>query len=146
MNENSIEVPLLASCPFCDYLSGARSFTFVERDDLTAVMVTREQRGLPHLLVTTVAHRETLLDISDAEGVLIMRKLQQAARAIDSAYARPGISVWQSNGVPASQSINHIHFHIAGTNEQGGTNWGTVPELSLDETERISTLIKKHWN
>lgn len=94
-------------------------------------MVTQEQRGVPHLLVIPTAHRETLLDLSDVECAALMAEVRDTARAIDAAYHRPGISVWQNNGEPASQSIRHVHFHVAGTLDSGGTEWGGVPELSL---------------
>lgn len=108
-------------------------------------MVTLEQRGVPHLLVIPTTHRETLLDLSDVECAAVMTDLRNAARAIDAAYHRPGISVWQNNGEPASQSIRHAHFHVAGTLDSGGTRWDGVPELSLEEAELIAVRIRSHW-
>lgn len=112
---------------------------------MTAVMVTQEQRGKPHLLVIPITHRETILDLTDAECAALMIEVRNAASAIDAAYNRPGISVWQNNGESASQSIRHVHFHVAGTLDSGGTDWGEVEELPLTETERIARRIRSHW-
>jgi histidine triad (HIT) family protein len=40
-------------------------------------------------------------------------KCESAAMLIDRAHSKPGIAVWQNNGVPAEQAINHVHFHVA---------------------------------
>ncbi|MCT2977620.1 HIT family protein [Propionibacterium freudenreichii] len=145
MRDSAIRLPSAEPCAFCAYLDGTRPFTFVTRNATTAVMVTQEQRGKPHLLVISTAHRETILDLTDAECSALMIEIKHAASAIDAAYHRPGISVWQNNGEPASQSIRHVHFHVAGTLDSGGTEWGPVDELSLVETERIAERIKRHW-
>ena len=33
------------ACPFCAYLAGTRPYTILERDDLTATLVTFEHGG-----------------------------------------------------------------------------------------------------
>lgn len=46
--------------------------------------------------------------------------------------------VWQNNGIPAHQSLPHLHFHVAGTLPDGGTDWGDVPKLTLAQTDAIA--------
>ncbi|MCV7153474.1 HIT family protein [Mycolicibacterium pyrenivorans] len=104
--ESALDIPDNAACAFCDYLSGRRPFTVAARTDEIAVLVTREQRGLPHLLVVPTTHRETIVDLRDSEVVALAIGVRAAARAIDDAYQRPGI---------ADQTIAHVHFHVAGT-------------------------------
>lgn len=145
MSRSAIHLPETKPCAFCSYLDGTRPFTFVTRGAMTAVLVTREQRGEPHLLVIPTAHRETILDLTDDEGSALIADVRNAAQAIDKAYRRPGISIWQSNGELASQSIRHVHFHVAGTLDSGGTEWGQVDELALAETDHIAERIRAHW-
>lgn len=142
MTNSAIKIPEEDRCSFCDYLGGVRPFSFVSRGDLVATMVTREQRGVPHLLVIPIAHRETVLDVTDAEATALIIAVREAARAIDVAYRRPGISVWQNNGTSASQTIPHVHFHVAGTLDSGDTNWGEVEELPISETDYIAGRIR----
>lgn len=145
MTESSaIDVPESDSCAFCDYLSGRREYTILERSPLTAMLVTREQRGVSHLLVVTARHVPTLLDISDEESDALMFAVRRAARAIDGADERPGIAVWQNNGIPANQSIGHVHFHVAGTLAGGGTEFDEVRELSIKETDAIAAHLAPH--
>ncbi len=129
-------------CAFCDYLSGRRPFTVLHRTELVATLVTREQRGVGHVLVVPVAHRPTLLDLTAAEAPLIMTTVIEVADAIAHAYAPTGIAVWQNNGVPANQMIPHMHFHVAGALSDGGTDFGDVPELSIRDTDVIAENLR----
>jgi len=138
----SVEVPESSPCAFCAYLSGERPYTVVARSKLAAILVTREQRGLPHLLVMPTRHVETILDLDDDEAACISVVVREVARAIDSEYARPGIAVWQNNGVPAQQKIAHVHFHVAGTLAAGGTEFGNVEEAPLSETDLVGDKIR----
>lgn len=139
---SSIVTPDSDECAFCAYLDGTRPYTIVARTADVAVMVTREQRGIPHVLVVPTAHFETLLDLPDRTATALMLAVRQSARAIDTAYRRPAIAVWQNNGIQAEQTIGHVHFHVAGTKDGGGTDRGTVQELGLDATQKIADRLQ----
>ena len=143
MNESSLDLPEDDPCAFCDYLAGRRPFTVLCRAESVAILVTREQRGIGHLLVVPVRHYPTLLESNQAERHALIDALKIAAEAIDEAFERPGISVWQNNGTAAHQAIGHLHFHIAGTLPEGGTDFGPVRELSLQETDAIKEKLTK---
>jgi hypothetical protein len=36
-----------------------------------------------------------------------------------------------------------VHFHVAGTLEEGGTMWGEVPKLSVAETDAIAERLRQ---
>jgi len=109
--------------------------------DWTATLATREQWGKPHLLVIPIAHRSSVLDLHESEAQALMLAVRDAARLIGRAYQRLGIAVWQNNGVDADQIISHLHFHVAGTLDEGGTERGEVGELSLEATEAIAKRL-----
>jgi len=138
----SIAIPHNDECAFCAYLSGVRPYTILSRTEDTATLVTREQRGEPHLLVVPVRHIMTVLELTNAEAATIAVAVRDAARLIDQVYSKPGIAVWQNNGVPAGQIISHLHFHVAGTLSGGGTEWGPVAELSIAETDAIAQRLR----
>ena len=139
--DSSIDLPESNACAFCAYLSGERPYTILSRSANTATFVTREQRGNPHLLVLPLRHVPTILELTDAEAAAIAVEVRNAAVLIDRAYSKPGISVWQNNGVPAGQAISHVHFHVAGTLEGGGTEFGPVKEISVVETDEIAKKL-----
>lgn len=132
-------------CAFCDYLSGARPYTVLHREEDAAILVTREQRGLSHLLVVTTRHVPTILELQAEESHAVMDLVRNAARVIDEAEQRPGISIWQNNGVDADQVIPHVHFHVAGTLPEGGTEREEVRELSIEETDAIAERLHAYF-
>lgn len=137
-------LPPTEPCSFCEYLAGTRPYTVLDRDELTAILVTYEQRGRGHVLVIPAQHRVTVLDLSLAEQGALMHGVVRASEAIIGAFDPEGVAVWQNNGIPAHQSVPHVHFHVAGTLPEGGTNWGAVDQLDLGRTDQISEQLRPH--
>jgi histidine triad (HIT) family protein len=132
------------ACAFCAYLSGRRAYAIVDRSPLVAILITREPRGYPHALVVTVRHCPTILEVTDQEAAELLMAVREVARAIDVAFERPGISIWQNNGVPAHQVIGHLHVHVAGTLDGAGTLWGEVEERPLEDAESVADRLRPH--
>ena len=141
MLESSIDLPENNRCAFCAYLMGDRPYTILSRTSDTATFVTREQRGHPHLLVLPVRHVPSILELSDVEAGSVAIAVRNAAILIDRTYSKAGIAIWQNNGVPAGQKISHVHFHVAGTLDGGGTEFGPVKEISVFETDEIAQKL-----
>ncbi|TDE60450.1 HIT family protein [Nonomuraea mesophila] len=139
-----ISMPSADRCPFCDYLAGLSPASILEQGEHVAILVTRWQRGQGHVLVIPVAHRPTVMDVALAEERHLMNAVRRAARAIVAAYDPGGVAVWQNNGVPAHQTVPHVHFHVAGTLPDGGTRAGEVPRLDLDATDEIAERLSPH--
>jgi histidine triad (HIT) family protein len=75
-----------------------------------------------------------------------MLSVMSATRAITAAYKTHGVAVWQNNGIPAHQTIPHVHFHVAGTLPDGGTEWKDVDEASVAETDAIAARLRPFVN
>src|SRR5687768_4694746 len=121
-----LELPPDDPCSFCRYLAGTAPYTILERDDVTATLVTFEQRGQGHMLVIPTRHATTIVDLTPHEQWAVMDGVVRATRAICDAFDPAGVAVWQNNGIPAHQSVPHVHVHVAGTLPGGGTEWGDV--------------------
>lgn len=139
-----LDIPKRARCAFCDYIIAARPFSIANLASRTAVLVTREQRGVGHMLVIPIAHAVTLLELSPSDLAVVSVKVREVAAAIARVFGSKGIAVWQNNGVDAQQAIPHVHFHVAGTMLGGGTEFGDVPEIGLDETDLLTSAIGAH--
>jgi histidine triad (HIT) family protein len=140
--KSNIDLPENSTCAFCSYLKGERPYTILSRTEKTATFVTREQRGHPHLLVLPLRHVPSILELTDEEAAAVAVEVRNAAFLIDRAYAKPGIAVWQNNGVPAGQAISHVHFHVAGTLPEGGTEFGEVAEITVEQTDEIAEVLR----
>lgn len=138
---SSLDIPPAEDCVFCDYLSGKRPYTVLWREPAVAVLITREQRGVSHLLVVPTTHRSSILDVVPHEAAALMIAIRDAAQTIARTDDSDGISVWQNNGRPAHQAIPHLHFHVAGTLPEGGTDFGHVPELKVGQTDEIARRL-----
>jgi histidine triad (HIT) family protein len=142
MTDTSVTLPDDDGCAFCDYLAGRRPYTVLCRSALVAVLVTREQRGIGHVLVLPVRHVPTLLEATAEERHALIDTVAACAAAIDAAYERPGIAVWQNNGTTAHQAVGHLHFHVAGTLPGGGTEFGDVRVRGILETNAIAERLR----
>ena len=137
-------LPSSASCSFCGYLAGERPYTILDRNDVTALLVTYEQRGRGHILVIPVQHRETILELTAEERSTVMNDVVRATKSIIGAFDPEGVAVWQNNGIPAHQSVPHVHVHVAGTLPEGGTDWGDVERLTVAKTDAIAERLRPH--
>lgn len=137
-------LPSSTSCSFCEYLAGERPYTILDRNDVTALLVTYEQRGRGHILVIPVRHRETILELTAEERLTVMNDVVRATKSIIGAFDPEGVAVWQNNGMPAHQSVPHVHVHVAGTLPDGGTDWGDVERLTVAKTDTIAEQLRPH--
>lgn len=116
----------------------------MERDDITATLVTFEQRGQGHALVIPTRHVNTVIDLAPHEQWAVMDGVARATKAIIGAFDPSGVAVWQNNGLPAHQTVPHVHVHVAGTLVSGGTHWGAVKRLATSVTDQIAARLQPH--
>lgn len=140
-----IDVPHQDQCAFCEYLRGTRPFTVLYRGIRASILITREQRGIGHSLIVTNAHRPTILDLVQDESHEMIDLLVRTSMSISRTFSPSGIAVWQNNGSSANQVIPHVHFHVAGTYPGGGTEYGDVPELAIEETDLIAAKLSRFF-
>src|ERR1700733_8387190 len=95
---SNIVLPTSESCPFCAFLRGEKPYTILRRSELVAILVTREQRGVSHLLVVPVRHCPTILDLGDEESGALMSEIRHAARIVDAAEKRQGSRSGRTTG------------------------------------------------
>ncbi len=85
----------------------------VFEDDDTLAFMDAFPQGRGHTLVIHKrARARNILDIELADLEAVMATVQRVARAVNAALTPDGISIAQSNGAAASQTIFHLHFHI----------------------------------
>ena len=114
------------SCPFCSIVEGT--------DPLARVLYCDEQviaffplnpatRG--HTLVAPHRHVPDNRGLTPSEARDIAAAIQRVAAAISDGLTPEGLNVIQSNGVAATQTVNHLHVHLVPryNGDQMGLTW-----------------------
>lgn len=115
-------------------------------DDVVAVFPAAWQpaRNQGSVLVVTVAHVETLYDLTDALCGVVMRRLRDVARAVQVAAGADGTTIRQNNHSPG-QEVPHLHFHVA-PRFHGDDYWAARAEpvessLREEQAHRLAALL-----
>ena len=73
-----------------------------------------------HTLVVPKVAGENIYETPPDSVAAAIRTTQRVARAVQQAFAPPGIIVTQFNGPAAGQTVFHLHFHIVPVYTAGG--------------------------
>jgi len=112
------------SCSFCKDLSGERDCAFIAENEFAAAEVDERQYERGAMLVIPKKHRETILDMKDAEVEAVYVLTKKVVAAVERAYGAVGANIYQNNGLKASQHEPHVHVHI-------------VPKYADSEQEKL---------
>lgn len=83
----------------------------LEDDDLIAFMDVMPQAP-GHVLVVPKLPSRNLLDADPAVLAKLLPAVQRIARAVKTAFAADGVSVFQYNEAAGGQSVFHLHIHV----------------------------------
>ena len=120
-----IELPVRDPCDLCEVIAGAHPGRIVAQDALTLTVINPWQFETGQCCVITRRHIALLLDLTDEEGVAVIRAAKRLAHALDRAFSPLGILTFQNNGVYSGQETPHFHFHVVP--RQPGSDWGIGP-------------------
>ena len=128
-----IELPVRDPCDLCETAAREDRYAVIEEDDLTLTVINPWQFEVGQCCVITRRHVALLLDLTDEEGVAVIRAAKRLAQALDRAFSPLGILTFQNNGVYSGQETPHFHFHVVPRTP--GSDWGIgPPQLAVFET------------
>jgi histidine triad (HIT) family protein len=110
----------MMNCVFCRIVAKEIPAAVVYEDDLVIAFMDAGQVNPGHVLVAVKGHAETLYELDDAQAGALLRAAAHVARAIRSAFAPEGLSVYQANGKAAGQTVFHYHMHLVPRREADG--------------------------
>ena len=100
------------SCVFCKILAGEIPSTTVAESDRAVAFMDVNPATFGHLLVAPRTHAQDLLT-ADAEDVSAVALLaQRMAMLVTQRLDAKGVSLLQSNGTAAWQTVFHLHMHV----------------------------------
>lgn len=98
---------------FAKILRGDMPSIKVHEDDVAlAFMDVFPQSDGHTLVIPKGVNARNFLDMPTETLGAYMQRVQQVARAVETALCPDGIVVTQFNGAPAGQTVFHLHFHI----------------------------------
>ena len=102
----------MENCIFCKIIKGEiPSAKVFENDDIYAFLdIAPLAEG--HLLVISKAHYATIIEMPAELMGKLGEVLPMLANAVCKATGTTACNVFQNNGRPAGQLVDHLHFHI----------------------------------
>src|SRR5918996_4081101 len=131
-------------CVFCDVVAGEVSAEIVYEDDISLAFLDHRPLFPGHTLLVPREHHETLTDlpITLVEPFFIATRL--LAEAVRTAMKAQGSFVAINNVV--SQSVPHLHVHIAPRNRKDGLRgffWPRTKYESDDVAAAVAGRIRE---
>lgn len=126
-------------CEFCDIVAGRTSAREVLRTADVVAFFPTEPAVLGHVMIIPTRHMSTIYDVDSAAAVPLATATVAVAQAIHESLAPAGLSIVQSNGSAATQTVPHLHVHVVPRepNDPIGDFWpktGVTDSNALDET------------
>jgi histidine triad (HIT) family protein len=128
----------LTDCPFCAIAEGAEAGHVVFEDEISVAFLDNRPLFPGHSLLIPRQHLETLADLPDELVGPLFANARLLSRAIPEAMGKPGSFVALNNVV--SQSVPHLHIHIAPRKPKDGLRGFFWPRRKYDSDEQMSEV------
>ena len=131
-------------CLFCKIVAGDVDAHRVFEDDVCVGFLDNRPLFHGHTLLVPLEHHETLWDLPDELVAPLFADAKRLSAAIREAMGAQGAFVALNNVV--SQSVPHLHVHIAPRNRKDGLRgffWPRRKYSSEDEAAEVAARIRR---
>lgn len=126
----------MTGCRFCEIVAGERPAHVVLEQAAAVAFLDRRPLFHGHTLVVPREHRETLLDLPDAELAPLFGAVRRVTAAVVAATGSQGAFVANNNVV--SQSVPHLHVHVVPRNRKDGLRGFFWPRHPYESDEQAA--------
>ena len=105
-------LPPMSECLFCRIVTGELPSTRVYEDDRVIAILDIFPATRGHALVIPRAHAADLLDVDREDLCACAMAAQLLADRATAGLSADGVTVMQSNGAAAWQTVFHYHVHV----------------------------------
>ena len=132
-------------CIFCKIVAGEVPKFEVFEDESTLAFMDINPTSEGHVLVIPKAHWQDIYSMPDEQLGCVMATTRRVATAVQKTFQPDGISLHQSNGKGAAQSVLHFHFHVVPRWQGDGLkmNWELIPG-DLDSIGAAAARIREN--
>ena len=110
----------MTDCVFCKIVSKLIASTIVWEDDWTLAFMDIGSVNPGHVLVACKAHVDSIFGLHERQAATVFQTTTRVAKAVNTAFSPPGVSVYQANGRAAGQTVFHFHIHVVPRHEGDG--------------------------
>ncbi len=101
-----------STCPFCAIVTGVADAKIVARFDSVIAFFPKRPACLGHTLLVPTDHIDDIWSLNVATATKLSKATLKVASAVRNAVDPEGLSIIQSNGEAATQTIMHLHIHV----------------------------------
>jgi histidine triad (HIT) family protein len=127
-------------CRFCAIVAGDEHAHVVYEDDRSLAFLDHRPLFPGHSLLIPREHHETLADLPRDQLQPLFGAAQLLSRAIPDAMDKPGSFVAVNNVV--SQSVPHLHVHVAPRRPKDGLRGFFWPRRKYDSEEHMAEVAE----
>jgi histidine triad (HIT) family protein len=131
----------MAGCLFCRIVAGEVAARIVLDDDLTLGFLDHRPLFPGHTLVVPRDHHETLLDLPEELVGPLFARARRVAGAMETELGAAGSFVAVNNRI--SQSVPHLHVHVAPRNPKDGLRGFFWPRNAYDSDEHADEVAAR---
>jgi histidine triad (HIT) family protein len=136
----------MQDCLFCRIIAGELPSTRVYEDALTIAIMDIFPATAGHVLVIPRAHATDIHDISEFDlAACAVTAKRLAAIAVENLSAN-GVTIMQSNGAAAWQTVFHYHVHVIPRYDGDPLvlPWTPGPQADPEDLRSISESYSQH--
>jgi histidine triad (HIT) family protein len=133
----------MSDCIFCGIVAGALPSERVHEDERTIAFLDISPAADGHVLVIPRAHADDVHRADPADVAACAQTAQLMAARVSGALGSDGVTIIQSNGVAAGQTVFHYHVHVIPRFDGDGVLRPWKPgSASAEELARMGALLR----
>ncbi|HPZ09100.1 MAG TPA: HIT family protein [Candidatus Eremiobacteraeota bacterium] len=98
----------MKECPFCNH----KEEESVLKNELCFARFDKYPVSKGHLLVIPWRHFDNYFDATREEKIALIDLIDEARNLLDKEFNPDGYNIGVNIGIPAGQSVMHLHIHI----------------------------------
>ena len=134
-------------CAFCRIArNGDPDALIVYADEGVVVFPPPEPGALGHMLLIPRVHVPDVWGLTIPTAEALARTTLRVAKAVREAVRPEGLSIIQSNGAAATQTVDHVHVHVLPrwSNDGIGPSWPADAYFPAEARQRAAADVRAH--
>jgi histidine triad (HIT) family protein len=133
----------MSDCMFCNIAAGAMAAERVHEDERTVAFLDLFPAAEGHVLVIPRAHADDIHGMDPVDLAACAETARLMAGRVSGALGADGVTITQSNGRAAGQTVFHYHVHVIPRFEGDGVLRPWTPgKASPEELARMGALLR----